>query len=460
MFIPIGDDNPTASRPIVNYALIAINVLVFLVTALTPDDPGLIRWMLVPARLQWPALFTSMFMHADVLHLLGNMVFLWIFGDNVEDRLGRIGYVIFYLVCGLSADAAHILSNPGSTVPTLGASGAISGVMGAYVLLFPRHHVRTFVWLWPWIAEVVRIPAFLWIGIWFVQQVLLNLFTHGGGVAYLAHIGGFVAGAAIGGVARVVADHWPSSGPRDEASDAKPPERRLFAPIPDDPGIEWMDDPADGYSVLRLADDPPDVAAIAQVAAAATGEPSADVARRLEATRGMVARAIPREAAGRIQRELQALGIPTAIILHGRSNSPPRPVAVEGASWDGRAIRLRAEDQIIMVPWSAPFLYVGARTEGRSFIDVFLNRRTAYRIADAREVPLTEVDPASRSEYSTDLAGFARAAIHRGGAAVNEGLRILAGGSGGGRLDFKLATDYDDYVFWLYNLTLAQGSRA
>jgi membrane associated rhomboid family serine protease len=458
MFLPLGDDNPTVRRPFVNYALLALNILVFLAMVIS-RDPGFIRWTMVPADVHWPTLFTSLFLHAGWAHLIGNMLFLYIFGDNVEDRLGHVGYIAFYLVCGLAANAAHLLTNPGSTLPTLGASGAISGVMGAYLAFFPHQRIKTLVFL-GYFVTYWQIPAFLWIGIWFGEQLLLGSQGLAGGVAYGAHIGGFLAGATIGGLARLVLERLPYSRPSAMPAPTEPPQHRSFIPIPDDPGIEWMDDPGDGYSVLRLADDPPDVAAIAQVAAAATGEAPADVARRLEATRGMIARAIPREVAGRIQRELHALGIPSAIILHGRSNSPPRPVAVEGASWDSRAIRLRAGDQIVMVPWSAPFLYAGARAEGRAFIDLFLNRRSAYRIADARDVPLTEVNPASRSEFSTDLAGFARAALNRSGAAVTDGVRALAAGSGGGRLDFKSASDYDDYIFWLYNLTLAQGARA
>src|SRR6185436_19095698 len=174
MFIPIGDDNPTERTPYVNYALIAANVAAFLVFCLGPvDDPGLIRWTMIPSRLEWPTLFTSMFLHAGWLHLIGNMLFLWIFGDNVEDRLGHVGYTVFYLVSGLAASAAHILSNPASDLPTLGASGAISGVLGAYIVFYPRAHVKTFIWLGIFFADVVRTPAFLWIGLWIGQQILL-----------------------------------------------------------------------------------------------------------------------------------------------------------------------------------------------------------------------------------------------------------------------------------------------
>jgi membrane associated rhomboid family serine protease len=464
MFIPIGDDNPTERTPYVNYALIAANAVAFLLLCLgPPDDPRLIRWTMIPSQLEWYTLFTSMFLHAGWLHLLGNMLFLWIFGDNVEDRLGHLGYTVFYLVCGLAASAAHILSNPTSEMPTLGASGAISGVLGAYIVFFPRHHVKMFIWLGILYADVVRTPAFLWIGFWIVEQVVLNAMTpqESGGVAYLAHIGGFAAGAAIAGATLLVLKNLPASQKRPADLDAKPSERHIFAPPVPDAGIEFVDDAGDGYSVLRLREEAGDVAPISNIVAAVTGESPFDVVDRLVVTRGMIARAIPRESAARIQRDLHVAGVPSAIILHNRSNFPPAPAPVESASWDGRTIRFRAGDQVIAVPWSNPFLYVGARISGAAFIDVFVNRKTAYRIRDARGILLRQVDHDGRSETTTDLTGFAHAVVGRaGGAAINEWIRSFARGGDGARLDFRTSDHYDDYIFWLYNLTLAQGPRS
>ena len=463
MFIPIGDDNPTERTPYVNYTLLGANILAFLLLCLRePDDPGLIRWTMIPKDLEWYTLFTSMFLHAGWLHLIGNMLFLWIFGDNVEDRLGHIGYTVFYFVCGLAASAAHILSDPNSTIPTLGASGAISGVMGAYVVFFPRAHVKTLV-VW-FVITIIRTPSFFWIGFWILEQVLLNALTPGGtgGVAYLAHIGGFGAGAAIAGATLLVLKNLPASSRRREIDlDARPAERRIFSPADEDHGIEFVDDAGDGYSVLRLRQDSNDVAPISTIVSKITGESSFDIVDRLVVTRGLIARAIPRETAARIQRDLHTAGIPAAIILHNRSNFPPARVAVESASWDGRAIRLRAGEQVVAVPWSAPLLYVGARINGHAFVDVFVNRKTAYRIRDARDVALRQVDSDGRSESTSDIAGFARAAVERAsGTALNDWIRSVAQGGDGGRLDFRSPDDYDDYIFWLYNLILAQGPRA
>ncbi len=464
MFIPIGDENPTERKPYVNYVLIAANVLAFLLFCLgPPNDPRLIRWTMIPADLEWPTLFTSLFLHGGWMHLIGNMLFLWIFGDNVEDRLGHVGYIVFYFVCGLAADAAHILSNPMSEIPTLGASGAISGVMGAYILFFPRQHVKTFIWLGLWYQDVVRTPAFLWIGFWFVQQIVLNLFSRGGGggVAYLAHIGGFVAGLAIAGATRLVLRQW-SSSPR-RAAEGPPVDdpRRPFLPIPEDPGIDWIDQPGDRYSLLHLGEDPADSATIGEIVSSVTGESPFDTARRVQTTHGMIVREVSREEATSLQKALQARGFASALILHNRSNLPPAPARVDGASWDTRFLRLRVADQILLLPWSNAFLWVGARSEGRAFVDLYVNRRSAYRIADSRAVLLTEVDAAGRSEVPAGFTGFARAVLrHAAPDSVSPGIRSAADQEPWGRLDFPRDSDYDDYVFRLYNLILARNPRA
>jgi membrane associated rhomboid family serine protease len=416
---------------------------------------------MVPADLHWPTLFTNLFLHAGWMHLIGNMWFLWIFGDNVEDRLGHLGYILFYFVCGLAADAAHIMSNPTSDIPTLGASGAISGVMGAYALLFPRQAVKTLILFWT--VTIIRTPAFIWIGLWFAQQVLLNLLTRGGsGVAYLAHIGGFIAGGAIALAVKAAGKAWPSPNrelpPQDDQADV---HRRPFLPVPDEPEIEWLDDPGDSYSVLRLDLDPSVIGQIAEIVRSVTGEDPSDVAERLKITRGMIARRIPRGAAENIQRDLHGRGIPSAKILHNRANLPPSATPVESVSWDARYLRFRTGDQIVQLPWPSPFLWIGSRSEGQAFIDVFVNRRTAFRVRDARSTLLTEVDASGRSELSRSFPDFARALLgSAAGADLNEGITIAAEQSAWGGLDFPEHSDYDDYVFWLYNLTLARSTRA
>jgi hypothetical protein len=333
--------------------------------------------------------------------------------------------------------------------------------MGAYAVFYPRQPVKTLIWFWT--LSVIRTPAFIWIGLWFVQQVLLNLLTRGGsGVAYFAHIGGFIAGGLIAFAVKAAGRAWPSPPrelpPEDSQADG---HRRPFLPVPEDPDIEWLDEPGDSYSVLRLDEDPAVIGQIGEIVRSVTGESLEDITERLRTTRGMISRRIPREAAETIQRELQSRGIPSAKILHNRANLPPVPTPVEGVSWDARYLRFRTGDQIVQLPWTAPFLWGGARSEGRAFIDVFVNRRTAFRIQDGRSTLLTEVDGSGRTEVSRSFSDFARAVRRSASAAdQNEGIAIAAEQSAWGRLDFPENSDYDDYVFWLYNLILARSSRA
>jgi membrane associated rhomboid family serine protease len=182
--------------------LILANVIFFLVE-LGGGDDFIMKWAFVPSRfLVNPAadfltLITSMFMHGGWLHLLGNMLYLWIFGDNVEDRFGKIGFLAFYVICGLAATAAQLVFSLTSTIPNLGASGAIAGVLGAYILLFPKGSVRVLQG-----QRVVPVPALIVIGIWFVLQLFSSIGSIAntadtGGVAFMAHVGGFIAGLLI-----------------------------------------------------------------------------------------------------------------------------------------------------------------------------------------------------------------------------------------------------------------------
>jgi membrane associated rhomboid family serine protease len=201
--IPIGDDDTSRrTAPIVTYALIALNVLFFFVE-LSSGDAFVGTWALVPSRfLANPlggaaTLVTSMFMHAGWVHLGGNMLYLWIFGDNVEDRFGHATFTAFYLVCGLAATFAQLAFSAGSNVPNLGASGAIAGVLGAYILLFPKGRVRVLQG-----QQVIQVPALIVIGMWIALQFFSGIGSiadsaQTGGVAYMAHIGGFLAGFVL-----------------------------------------------------------------------------------------------------------------------------------------------------------------------------------------------------------------------------------------------------------------------
>jgi membrane associated rhomboid family serine protease len=213
--IPLHDDNPTTRPPVVTVALIVACTLVFLwqVGQGAADQQRVIYALgVIPAVLLGKAelppdivmvppevsVLTSMFLHGGWLHLIGNMLYLWIFGNNIEDSMGHVRFVVFYLACGVAAALAQSFAAPDSTVPMVGASGAIAGVLGAYLLLFPRAHVLVLVPL-GFFSQLLRIPALIVLGLWFVLQFVSGAATPtaGGGVAYWAHIGGFVAGLIL-----------------------------------------------------------------------------------------------------------------------------------------------------------------------------------------------------------------------------------------------------------------------
>ena len=218
--IPIKDDNPSTTFPFITILLILINITVFVYQKwLGPEAQsfvyrfGAIPWELtrfqelpdlpIQFRSTFPNIFTlitSMFVHGSILHLLGNMLYLWIFGDNVEGLIGHGRFLVFYICCGLVASLAHIVSVPSSTIPMIGASGALSGVLGAYFLRFPRAKVHVLIFLFIFI-RVLRISAIFVLGFWFIMQILNGFgwfgFNGGGGIAWFAHIGGFVAGAVL-----------------------------------------------------------------------------------------------------------------------------------------------------------------------------------------------------------------------------------------------------------------------
>jgi len=204
MFFPYKDDNPRILFPFVTYIIIGINSLVFIYQylILPPESLGHIinTYALTPATPSVITVFTSMFMHGGLMHIIFNMWFLWIFGDNIESVLGHKRYVLFYLLCGVGAALAQIQINTGSQIPMVGASGAIAGVLGAYLIRFPRATVHVLVILIIFIT-FIRVPAMVVIGIWFLSNLTAGLGTLGieetGGTAWFAHLGGFVSGVVL-----------------------------------------------------------------------------------------------------------------------------------------------------------------------------------------------------------------------------------------------------------------------
>jgi len=211
--IPIGDDNLAGGPPpLVNWALIALNVAAFFLEISQPSERALqsfiTAWGVVPREYSsghdiapliplpfWSTLITSMFLHGGWMHLGGNMLYLWIFGDNLNKVMGQVRYFLFYIVCGLAAGLAHIAFNSGSGVPSVGASGAISGVLGGYMVLFPRNRVRVMMR-----GGITAVPAYVMLGLWILIQIVSGAMDQGGeggGVAFMAHIGGFAAGLVL-----------------------------------------------------------------------------------------------------------------------------------------------------------------------------------------------------------------------------------------------------------------------
>ena len=202
--IPLRDENPRTQFPVVNSLLIAANVLVFVnqfILSASPE-PIMARYSTIPLQVMQlenlHTLVTSMFLHGGYMHIIGNMLYLYVFGDNVENLMGSARYLLFYLLCGIGATMAHVLSSPGSDIPLVGASGAISGVLAAYAVSFPRAKVLVAIPIFFYISTA-RVPAIVLVGFWFILQVVSGLFAgnQAGGTAWFAHIGGFVIGLAL-----------------------------------------------------------------------------------------------------------------------------------------------------------------------------------------------------------------------------------------------------------------------
>jgi membrane associated rhomboid family serine protease len=213
---PLYDDIPSSRRPVVTWLLLAANVAIYVLQTVTGTGQEAWAWkyglipselaggtgvILDPAGSPYLRIFTAMFLHGDFMHLAGNMLYLWIFGDNVEDRLGHFRFLVFYLLSGVAATVFFVWTQPGLAVPLVGASGAIAGVLGAYLVSFPRARVATLIFL-GFFIRIVQIPALVVLGLWFVLQLLSGLPTVGsagaeGGIAFMAHAGGFVAGMVL-----------------------------------------------------------------------------------------------------------------------------------------------------------------------------------------------------------------------------------------------------------------------
>lgn len=487
MFLPISDENPRERIPFVNYSLIALNVAAFCVWTAQMADAEYTEWLfghaLIAAHPDFGRMVFAMFLHGDIFHLLGNMLFLWIFGDNIEDRLGHVPYLLCYLIFGFAAWGLHIATSAatplgidvsiqqpmacghdgpldGRHVPSLGASGAISGVLGAYMVFFPHRRVRTLVLFY--IVTLLYVPAWAWIGFWFAGQILYAASDAGGGVAWYAHIGGFVAGAIAAAVARALeapkleaVAGWKdvpaelAHASRQSSPRLEPHERAVT--VEHTAGVTFVAEPTDRWAVLRLKDDMHAMHKLAGSVSQVTGEAPALVLGRLQSSRGVLARNLSRIDADRIKSGLYRMGVRTLEVPDGPGTRPPAAVLPDDVRWNHEQFDYDGRP----VLWRTPFLYLGARVERTSVLDVFVAPDLRLRLTPATEY--CEVDRASASTIRRTLHDAANAVVrYRHGAILNDGVRVLAGRGVWGWLHYGTSREYEDYAFWVYNLILSR----
>lgn len=445
MFLPIGDDQEHERTPSLTVALIVVNVAVFLAVCLPEPRPWAMRELaFVPSEPRPLAFLGHMFLHGGWMHLGGNMVFLWIFGRLSEERLGHLGFAGFYLLSGFAAAALHAGTTGRPDAPMIGASGAVSGAIGAALALAPRAQIKVLYWFF--FIGTFHLAIGWWVLIWLAGQVF-SASRGVGNVAYVAHLGGFGAGYAAAWAVAVYADRRRARRAPPEARGSEVP--RLFADVGSEPDPVFLDDTIDAFALVLMGEADP--ARAAAVAAPATGRPADEIERRLRATRGVLRR-LTRASADAARRDLAAQGFVAALIADQAANLPPAPRVVESASWDERRIRLRLGEQAITVGWSAPIVATALRLGAEPVVDLFVTRKDAYRIRAKPGLGLTRV--AGRREEDVDLSELARdLERHREGRGNDEGIRLLAGG--GEPPSFPDPADYDDYLLRVFHLAQA-----
>lgn len=407
MFLPIGDDQEHERTPWANRALLAANALAFVAFCLPRPGERLVwDFALNPSELRPLQFLTHLFLHADLFHVAGNLLFLWTFGRLVEERLGAAGYLALYLLSGLGSAGLHLLaeSNP---APALGASGAVAGMIGACLVFCPRAHVKVLYWFF--FVGVALVPLSLWALLWVAAQVLFAALDRGA-TAYWGHLGGFAAGFGAAWILREAA----ARRLKPRAPPLEPRETRRPFQAGEEEELAFLDESVDAFALVLL-DAPRD------------GQPRS----------GVLARRIPRKEA---DARVAALGAPAALIADQAANAPPEPRAVESVSWDERQVRVRIGAEMRVLPWSAPALWVDVELAGERFLDILVSRGVAYRVPERPGVALTRVDPARRQEESARLADLIAAA---GRSAT------LAGGR------FESAAELEDYVFRAWHLARA-----
>ena len=381
LLLPISDDNPTQRRPLVMQAILATNIAIWLLGAATGSSMDVfLNLGLVPGNFSFLKLITSQFIHAGFFHLFGNMLFFWIFADNVEDRFGRGWFLLMYLASGAAGAIVHAIAvsgTDGAMVPLGGASGAISGVLAAYLVFYPQQPVRIF-YLILFYPGFFHVRALWVIGVYAAEQVLMIALTGGhGGVAYWAHLGGFGAGLAFALADRLkrglpeeilpAGEGWKRRIGKQPSGVSRIWKRLGAEALVRQPALELppIEVPfariAQGWTVLRADDSLADVSSIASLVSRVTGEPLADVSRRIRATRGVLARGLANHAAASLVKTLQAHhGPPAFAVDEVAAGALPSPAAAATAAAgpDGFVFEM-ADGGKWAVPWQRLCLRFG-----------------------------------------------------------------------------------------------------
>jgi membrane associated rhomboid family serine protease len=418
VFLPIGDDQDHDHAPWTNRVLIAANIAAFVLFCLPHPKPDILeRFALHPGNLDPVQLITHMFLHGSIIHLLGNLLFLWIFGRLVEERLGALGWAGFYLLSGLGSAATDLVVAAHGDIPSIGSSGAVSGAIAAVLVFCPRANIKVIYWFF--FVGMTMIPVGFWVLLWIIEQAFFAS-QDIGNVNYWAHLGGFGTGFAAAWLLRELAARLrkPREAPLEPrgAADLAEPRRPFGAAADDELPL---DDAVDAYALVYL-DAPP-----------------ADADPRVRAT-GVLLRNRPRAEAEERRRSVPG----TALVADQAANHAAAAKPAESVSWDDRSFRVRIGPESHPVAWSAPRLVVLAEVGPRRFLDVFLSRTLAFRIEAKPGIGLTRVDPKARAEQAASLDDLARAFEERRGVS-----------NGTGRFDDPAL--YDDYLFRAWNLARA-----
>ena len=478
LILPIGDENPTSRQPVVNWTLIGLNVCCFLVSAQIGLGAVFADLAITPGDFRPHTLVTSMFLHGGLAHLLGNMLFLWIVGDNVEDKLGRVWYPVFYAGCGIAAGLTHVLFHHGDMTPTIGASGAVAGTLGMYAVLFPDHQIKIFYWFYFWLG-VWYVSAKWAIGFWFAEQFVMTamLAARGGptGVAYGAHVGGFLAGAVLGFVLRrrLLGMGPARPGPR------LAPRRAAFAPVPEGldaqgrpyygteapapraipRGPAWS--PGTGWAVLvteeRAMAEP---ARLVEAIAAATGTAPADAAAQATRTPGMVARGMAEEDARAAVHAMARAGVGAAARPDAELRPLPPMLEVARAVFFDQGFEVETEAGFVRADYPEVTLLVAGRVQRTA--GGYATVLTAF-LQDAPRLCFIEGDtiaklarPGWGVAAGMPVRGMAVALANRAAqAGRNLGVEILIGGARSADwtgLTFDGFAAYEAYCAWAYQV--------